>query len=189
MARFDFLGGNHFPVGEQLEQRACPPFVVTALVVVGQRLSCCAAHVEVPCARRAERQRHRQHTWFPIRMPQLAFGLRHDGALHLPAADVGVTDVIVGHVDAATPARPVPIIESRVTKSAKDSSSMPSVPSGRIGTTRYRTSAVESHTRISVSGSNTSPNSASTPRGSRTARARYGALLYQLGGSPRTAHG
>ncbi len=46
---------------------------------------------------------------------------------------------------------PVPIIESRVTSSASCSSLQPSVPAGRIGSTRKRVSAVESQTRISVS--------------------------------------
>ena len=47
--------------------------------------------------------------------------------------------------------RPVPIIESRVTRSASLSSLQPSVPAGRIGSTMKRVSAVESHTRTSVS--------------------------------------
>src|ERR1700732_3667283 len=85
--------------------------------------------------------------------------------------------------------RPVPIIESRVTKSANRASLRFSLPGGRWGTTRYRTSAVESQIRTSVASGNSTPKSASTPRGSFTARARYGALLYQVGGSPRTGHG
>ena len=47
-------------------------------------------------------------------------------------------------------ARPVPIIESRVTSSASFSSLQPSVPAGRIGSTMKRVSAVESQTRIFV---------------------------------------
>src|SRR6266566_1252865 len=84
---------------------------------------------------------------------------------------------------------PVPIIESRVTSSASCCSLQPSVPSGRIGSTRKRVSAVESHTRISVSFGRLTPKSASTPRGSLTARDRYGADLYQTGGSPSTSQG
>src|SRR5438552_9509144 len=67
---------------------------------------------------------------------------------------------------------PVPIIESRVTSSASCLSLQPSVPSGRIGSTRKRVSAVESHTRISVSLGKLIPKSASTLRGSFTARER-----------------
>src|SRR6195256_902932 len=68
--------------------------------------------------------------------------------------------------------KPVPIMESRVTKSASCCSLQPSVPSGRIGSTRKRVSAVESHTRISVSFGRLTPKSASTARGSFTARER-----------------
>src|SRR5205085_3531284 len=85
--------------------------------------------------------------------------------------------------------KPVPIIESRVTSSVSFSSVQPSVPFGRIGNTRKRVSAVESHTRISVSFGSVMPRSASTPRGSFTARERYGAALYQTGGRPSTSHG
>src|SRR5436190_19727741 len=67
---------------------------------------------------------------------------------------------------------PVPIIESRVTSSANCASLQPSVPLGRIGSTMKRVSAVESHTRISVSFGRATPKSASTPRGSFTARDR-----------------
>src|SRR5262249_5022718 len=84
--------------------------------------------------------------------------------------------------------RAVPIIESRVTISARRSSLQPSVPAGRIGSTRNRVSAVESHTRISVSFGSVTPKSASTPRGSLTARERYGAALYQTGGRPSISH-
>ena len=42
-------------------------------------------------------------------------------------------------------------MESRVTRSASLSSLQPSVPAGRIGSTMKRVSAVESHTRTSVS--------------------------------------
>ena len=78
---------------------------------------------------------------------------------------------------------------SRVTSRASCSSLQPSVPSGRIGNTRNRVSAVESQMRISVSGGSATPNSASTPFGSITARERYGADLYQTGGRPSTSHG
>jgi hypothetical protein len=53
----------------------------------------------------------------------------------------------------------------------------------------WRSSAVESQTRMRVVAGSVSPNSANTPRGSITARARYGGAVYQAGGSPSTAHG
>src|SRR3954471_18289307 len=84
---------------------------------------------------------------------------------------------------------PVPTMLSRVTSRASCSSLHPSVPSGRIGNTRNRVSAVESQMRISVSEGSETPNSASTPFGSITARERYGADLYQTGGRPSTSHG
>jgi hypothetical protein len=80
-------------------------------------------------------------------------------------------------------------MQSRVTRSASLSSLQPSVPAGRIGSTRKRVSAVESHTRTSVSFGSVMPKSSSTPRGSLTARERYGADLYQTGGKPSTSHG
>src|SRR5438105_13765278 len=67
---------------------------------------------------------------------------------------------------------PVPIIQSRVTSSASCCSLQPSVPLGRIGTTRKRVSPVESHTRISVSFGRAWRNSASTTRGYFMARER-----------------
>src|SRR5258707_2998004 len=69
---------------------------------------------------------------------------------------------------------PVPIMESRVTSSASCCSFQPSVPSGCIGSTRKRVSAVESQTRISGSLRKLTPESASTPRGSFSAPARLG---------------
>src|SRR6202044_1421674 len=85
--------------------------------------------------------------------------------------------------------RPVPIMLSRVTSAASLSSLQPSVPAGRIGNTMKRVSAVESQTRMSVLAGSFTPKSASTPRGSLTARDRYGADLYQTGGRPSTSHG
>src|ERR1700743_183527 len=85
--------------------------------------------------------------------------------------------------------KPVPIMESRVTISASCASLQPSVPLGRIGSTRKRVSAVESQTRISVSLGRLTTKSASTPRGSFTARERCGAALYQTGGSPSISQG
>src|SRR5262245_9871176 len=68
--------------------------------------------------------------------------------------------------------RAVPIMQSRVTNVASWASLQSSVSAGRIGTTRKRVSAVESHTWISVSAGSATPKSASTARGSFTARDR-----------------
>src|ERR1700710_1421934 len=84
---------------------------------------------------------------------------------------------------------PVPIMLSRVTRFASSSSLQPSVCGGRIGTTKYLISAVESHTRMAVVSGSVTPKSCSTPRGSLTAFDRYGAALYHAGGSPRTGQG
>src|SRR5215471_19669378 len=82
-----------------------------------------------------------------------------------------------------------PIMALRVTSVASSSSLQPSVPLGRSGRTRNRTSEVESHTRISTSSLSSVPNSFNTLRGSVTARVRYGADLYQTGGRPSTGNG
>ena len=83
----------------------------------------------------------------------------------------------------------VPNTLSRVTSAASFSSLQPSVPAGRIGSTMKRVSAVESQTLMFVPVGKVTPKSASTPRGSFTARERYGADLYQTGGRPSTSHG
>src|ERR1051325_7098557 len=82
--------------------------------------------------------------------------------------------------------KPAPIMLSRVIKAASRASLQPSVPAGRIGTTTYRVSAVESHTRISVSAGSVTPKSARTARGSFTALDRYANDLYHIGGRPST---
>ena len=74
----------------------------------------------------------------------LAFSLRHGGdpagntfalyVIAVAAAEVGVAEVGAAH--AGLRARPVPIIESRVTRSARAASSRPSLPIGRCGITR-----------------------------------------------------
>ena len=72
----------------------------------------------------------------------LSASLRYAG-FDVVTAAAGTEAVQAAHVvDAvhgaapATRARPVPIMESRVTRLASFSSLQPSVPSGRIGTTR-----------------------------------------------------
>src|SRR3954449_2360913 len=130
-----------------------------------------ARRVDIEGARRAHgtHQRHRA---------RLPFGVKHRLVrLDLDLAEAVHAAHVVHAVHDGAPGvfgKPVPIIESRVTSSASCSSLQPSVPFGRIGSTRKRVSAVESHTRISVPFGTVRPRSASTPRGSFTARERYG---------------
>src|SRR5580704_8456819 len=126
--------------------------------------------VDVPGPGVAQRPLHGEHAALPFLMERRLVGLDLDLAEAIHAAHVvyAVHDAI----SAGERARPVPIIESRVTRSARRCSLQPSVPAGRIGTTRKRVSAVESQTRISVSFGSARPKSASTLRGSLTARER-----------------
>src|SRR5262249_52603731 len=96
------------------------------------------------------------------------FGLDRTEAVHA----AHVVDAVHDFTASALRARPVPIIESRVTRPASFSSLQPSVPGGRIGSTMKRVSAVESHTRISVLAGRVTAKSFSTPRGSMTVRER-----------------
>src|ERR1700722_10756740 len=100
-----------------------------------------------------------------------------------------IVDAVHHRTSPACLGSPVPIMQSRVTSAASFSSLQPSVPLGRIGNTMKRVSAVESQTRMSVSAGSLTPKSARTPRGSLTARERYGAALYQTGGRPSTSQG
>src|SRR5204863_3081519 len=148
-----------------------------------------APGIDVPLAAdRSQDARQGIDTPFPFGMKRRLAFFVHDRTHAVHAA----------HVVDAVHTRPpgfeivtllTPIIESRVTSAASCSSVIRSVPAGRSGSTRYRTSAVLSQTRTSTSSSSSSPNSRITPRGSITARERYGADLYQTGGKPRTGHG
>src|SRR5579863_8060982 len=152
-----------------------------------QGLDAGAAFVDGPGADRPHGAVERQAAAFPGGMKHRLVFFRLDFAEAVHAAHV------VNAVHQATSpgdfGRLVPIMLSRVTKAASFSSPQPSVPAGRIGSTRKRVSAVESQTRICVSAGSVTPKSASTPRGSLTARERYGADLYQTGGRPSTSHG
>src|ERR1700680_5007629 len=112
---------------------------------------------------------HRQDATFPLgvkhRLVRLGFDLAE--AVHAAHVMNAIHDGAPGVLG-----KPVPIIESRVTSSASCCSPQPSVPSGRIGSTRKRVSAVESQTLISVSLGRLTPKSERTPRGSLTARDR-----------------
>src|SRR6202034_1888964 len=151
-----------------------------------QRFPVKARGIDIERARGAHGAHHRQDAAFPFGMKHRLVRLRLDLAKAVHAAHV------VHTVHDGAPGgfgKPVPIMESRVTSSASCCSLQPSVPSGRIGKTRKRVSAVESHTRISVSFGSFMPKSASTPRGSFTARERYGAALYHTSGRPSISQG
>src|SRR5262245_31697863 len=124
----------------------------------------------MPSARIAHGALHREHAPFPGRVEHRLVRLRLDLAEAVHAAHV--VHAVHQATSSGRLAKPVPIIESRVTSCARRVSLQPSVPAGRIGSTRKRVSAVESHTRIAVSFGSATPKSASTPRGSLTARER-----------------
>src|SRR5262249_9639048 len=173
----------------ELQQQALgtaePFFVVRSAQVVCRRhpLAGVARHVDVPPARPGG-ERQRESAALPIMVEHRFVRLGRDRAHAVHASHVVHAVHRLGASTFATP-----IIASRVTSWASCSSVMPSVPAGRSGMTRERSSAGLSQTRTSTSSESTTPNSRSTPRGSMTARDRYGADLYQTGGSPSTGHG
>jgi len=93
-----------------------------------------AAGIDGPGAEDADGAAHRQHAPLPAVMKDRLIGLGLDLAEAVHAAH------IVNAVHQATSlgffGRPVPTIESRVMSLASRSSLQPSVPAGRIGTTR-----------------------------------------------------
>ena len=120
---------------QQLLQRVDPDLVVAQLRIVGQRLARGPAHVDIPGTGGAHGQRQRQRARFPAGVEEFTHGLGHDAAVPGLTAEIGVAQV--GH--GAAPgerARPVPIIESRVTSAASCSSFRCPLPTGRCGMTR-----------------------------------------------------
>src|SRR5579872_335170 len=190
------MAGGDLVLADQVEGDAAAleaekPALVIGGGQIGQRRQVFergAAAVDRPQPGDAHRPLQRQHPALPRLVEHRLVRLRLDRPETMRAAHV--VDRI-GHAPTSSGrlARPVPTMLSRVTSVASRSSLQPSVPAGRIGSTRKRVSAVESQMRISVSGGRLTPKSASTPRGSITARERNGADLYQTGGSPSTDHG
>src|SRR5919108_2582771 len=145
-----------------------------------------ARDVDVPFAQGPGRQVQAEHAPFPggVKDGFFRFRLRVNRTKSMHAAQImrAVHEPLpmsLGDFACSTP-----IMALRLMSAASSSSLQSSVPLGRSGSTRYRISEVESHTRISTSSANSVPNSFNTPRGSATAQARYGADLYQTGGSP-----
>ena len=122
--------------GQQALESAKPDLVIAQLEVVRQRLSRRARHVEIPASGRAHRERERKHPRFPHGVEHLALRLRHDRSEAALPAEIRVADIMHVQTPAALRARPVPIIESRVTNAASASSAHPWVPGGRCGITR-----------------------------------------------------
>src|SRR6185312_5755748 len=93
------------------------------------------------------RDGHRERPQLPRLLERSALA-RHPAHQRLDAA-AGVAQLRrvlpVAHQGAF--GAPVPIMESRVTSAASAFSSRPSVPVGRTGSTQYRISDEESHTR------------------------------------------
>src|SRR5579864_4113325 len=129
-----------------------------------------ASHIDIPGTGRAHHSAHRQDAALPALVEDRLVGLGVDfaKAIHAPH----VVDAIHQATSPGFLGKPVPIMQSRVTSVASFSSLQPLVWRGRIGKTRKRVSAVESHTRISVVGGSDTSKSASTLRGTFTARER-----------------
>src|SRR5260221_239563 len=186
LGRRDVAGGDY---GRQHPRE--PSLVVRHPQVLGgrQHLDAMAKRIEVPQAAAGPKYaRERIHPSLPALVERALAGLVPDRPHALHAAHV-MNAVHAGLSAELRVTRAVPIIESRVTSAANASSLRRSLPAGRSGSTMYRTSDVLSQTRTSTSAPMSTPNSFSTPRGSMTARERYGADLYHTGGRPRSGHG
>src|SRR5262245_44065250 len=159
-----------------LEQHVLEPdrplLVIGPRQVVGGRqlLDRRPRHVNVPLAGKTHGAVERDAAAFPggVEYRLVRLGLDLAEAVHA----AHVVNAVHHAASSGRLARPVPIMELRVTSAASRSSLHPSVPAGRMGSTMKRVSAVESQTRIRVSSGSVTPKSASTPRGSLTARER-----------------
>ena len=116
------------------------PFLVVAAAEIDmrrQRLAGEPADVDVPQAEIAHGAVHGENAAFPRRVEHRLVRLGLDLAEAVHAAHV--VDAVHGAAPlgaSGVRARPVPIMASRVTRVASLSSLQPSVPAGRIGTTR-----------------------------------------------------
>ncbi len=135
MADDDLVVAHQLAFLEQHFQPGEPELVIAHGEVFGRVavLARKAPHVDVPAARHGHGHRQREGAAFPLLVKRRLVGLGHDRAEAVLAAEVLPT---VHCKSVGDFGRPVPIIESRVTRSASFSSLQPSVPAGRIGTTR-----------------------------------------------------
>src|SRR5262245_58275799 len=111
------------------------------------RLNLMTARIDIPLTPRADRTIDRIHAAFPRRMKYgfVLLSLNRTHALH----STHVMNAVHGLPPDGTDTLATPIIESRVTRAASSSSVSFCVSAGRSGSTRYRISAVLSHTRTS----------------------------------------
>src|SRR5262249_20459916 len=151
MACRDLVRRHQAALGKQRLEPGKPDFEIALVQVIRGRpvLACEAPHVDVPFAGPSCRHGQRENAALPFSVKSRLVRFPHDWTKSMTSAHVmhAIHRGFSGSVG-----RPVPIMQSRVTIDARRSSLHPSVPGGRIGRTRYRSSAVESHTRISVSG-------------------------------------
>ena len=135
MAGLEFIG-RHQPafLDHMLECRK-PDLVVAHRQIFGGRpiLAGKARHVDVPCAGHAHGQRQCERPFLPFVVKYRFVRLEFDWTEAVLAAHVLRAVHFRSFGDFGNP---VPIMESRVTSSASFSSLQPSVPAGRIGTTR-----------------------------------------------------
>src|SRR6185295_10178385 len=105
--------------------------------------------VDIPSTRSRHGKGQREGAPLPSAMKDRFILLGTDGtkAHHATHVLCAVHDASAGDL-----ASPVPIMLSRVTSADSLSSLQASAPAGRCGSTRWRISAVESHTLISLSG-------------------------------------
>src|SRR5579872_4780234 len=142
----------------ELDQPLDPFLVIAHAQILGglNELALVTGSVYIPFAPSPHGEREREGPRLPARMEHRLVFLIHDAAHAVHAAHI--VDAVHGSVTLATPT-----MASRVTSAASSSSRNDSLPAGRSGSTRYRSSAVLSHTRTSTSGGRLSPNSRSTP--------------------------
>src|SRR5439155_27010928 len=173
---------------EQAFEAVQPQLVVARVEVLAGRqpLAHRARLVDVPLTEVTGGKGDGERATLPGVVERRLVRLDHDWPEPVHAAEVVEA---VHPAPAGACATATPIIESRVTRPVSSASDIASVPAGRSGSTMYLISAVLSQTRTSRSSGTPAPSSLRTPRGSITARARYGADLYQIGGRPRPAHG
>src|ERR1051325_10000302 len=159
-------------IGELLFHAQFPFFVIGAAEINRRRqlLAGKARLIDHPNARVAQCAIKCLGAGLPVGVKNRLILLGLDFAEAVHAAHV--VDAIHHTASLGCRGNPVPIMLSRVTRLASLSSLQPSVPLGRIGKTIKRVSAVESQTRMAVSPGRATPKSASTPRGSFTARER-----------------
>ncbi len=132
----DLLAGHQPLLDQQLLEAVEPGLVVAAAQVIRRRrvLARKARHIDVPAAHGARGEGDRKDAALPIAVEHRLVLLGLDGAHALHAAHV--VRAVHAPPPPGTATIPVPIIASRVTMSASASALHPSVPSGRMGSTR-----------------------------------------------------